>query len=172
MSTPIVIDVPERQSLEVHLGKTTLTMWPLKEHIFREKVRSIPQLKAFLPENGGGDLSKPGALDKIGDKETSSITFMWSIIQSSIDNTDDYRDLRKRIYGTPHNPDALDTSDHLYLRDIDELPPPQEPLGIVHALNLAMAVMQNLHPEWMKKGTESQETDMSTPAKKATPAKK
>lgn len=151
MTIPAVtIDVPEQQSLQVHLGKTTLTMWPLKEHIFREKVRSIPQLKALLPENGGGDLSKPGALDQVTDKETSSITFMWSIIQSSIDSMSDYRDLRKRIYGTPHNPDALDTSDHLYLRDIDELPPPQEPLGLVHALNLAMAVMQNLHPEWMK----------------------
>lgn len=168
MTIPAVtIDVPQRESLIVHLGDTTLTMWPLKEHIFREKVRSIPQLKALLPENGGGDLSKSGALDKISDKETSSITFMWSIIQSSIDSASDYRDLRKRVYGTPHNPEALDTSDHLYLRDISELPPPQEPLSLTHALNLAMAVMQNLHPEWMKNGDKSK-----TPAKKTVAAKK
>src|SRR5690625_7675056 len=58
----VTIDLGSPDPLIVHLGESSITLWPMKEHIYREYVQSVPQLAKLLPKDGeksdGKDLLK------------------------------------------------------------------------------------------------------------------
>ena len=142
----VTIDLGSPDPLLMHLGDSSITMWPLKDHIYREYMESIPELANLLPKEGEKSDGKD-FLKKASHDQASAFAIIWSFIRCCIDSTEEYVSLRKRIYGVPKNPDDLDSVVHLTMKDIKELPPPSEPLTLHHIGQVMFKAMAHFRPE-------------------------
>jgi len=142
----VTIDLGSPDPLIVHLGESSITLWPMKEHIYREYVQSVPQLAKLLPKDGeksdGKDLLKKASADQF-----AAVGLIWSFIRCCIDSLDEYVSLRQRIYGEPKDPDALSGVEHLTMEDIDKLPPASEPLSLHHMGQVMRVAVEHFRPE-------------------------
>lgn len=130
----VTIDLGTQEALVLTLPDCDLKikLWPMKEHIYQEYVQSVPDLAKLLPKPGDQQTDGKKLLEKASRDQKAGIAILWTFFRTCIDTTDDYLDLRKRIYGTPKDLDTLSGVEHITMEDISDLPPPSEPFTFKH----------------------------------------
>lgn len=150
----ITIDVEDRESITVNLGGMSLEVWPLKQSLYADYMKRVPALNALLPKNGK-PIDGKALMDKATKDEAAAMALVWSFLASSLDSTDDYVALRRRIYGTPkegHEKD-LESCEHIPPDSIEVGPPVSEPLEMKHIVKLMISLIEHFNPGGTTEGS-------------------